>query len=161
MYFTYSCHLCTNQNLPLTCHMYAYMQISSCADMRYLDHYIYLIYHMINSVTGNTGIHVFYVTVIWPEQNMPITLQTYVPLHVYHSLHIDSTLLPVLVFENCTFNLPHCCHICARNKYVTLKCQAYAKCLHYSMCINEGSMPIYMSHINNDDNVNDVAAQLH
>ena len=59
-----------------------------------------------------------------PEKNITATLHIYIPLHRYFTLHTDPTWLYVLVKTQCNFNLPHCCHICASDKYA-LKCHTY------------------------------------
>ena len=41
----------------------------------------------------------------------------------------------------------HAFAICLPAKNIPIKCQIYATCANYSMCINGGSMQIYMPHM--------------
>ena len=49
-------------------------------------------------MTSSTDIHTFKLLAYVPTQiNMPATLYTHVPLHLYYSLHTDPTLLYIQV----------------------------------------------------------------
>ena len=53
----------------------------------------------INNVTRRTGINTFHITDICPW-TMSVTLHIYVPLHFYHILQMDTTLLHISIKQN-------------------------------------------------------------
>ena len=71
-----------------------------------------------------------------------MTLWTHVPLRSCFSLHVDPTLLHVLVINNCKIYFSCYCHIYTNNKYASKMSREY-----YSKCISRESMPMYMSHM--------------
>ena len=86
----------------------------------------------------------------------------YMPLNKYacHNPHVfptacllNSTYRPNItahiskIIRKCNFNLPCYCHIYVPATNVLLKCNIYAACPNYLMCISEGSRLKYMQHM--------------
>ena len=79
-----------------------------------------------NDVTGALYVYTsHYLHVLMT--NMFATFHIYVLLHCYWNVLINVTHVTVHVTQKrkCSFNLPCCIHICARNQY-SLKCHTYA-----------------------------------
>ena len=95
-----------------------------------------------------TGIHTFHITSICARVNMPTTMHIYFPLHLYCSLCRPYITVPIHQNQwSATFIY------CATAKYVPatnmpLKCHRYVICQNCLTCINGGSMPIYIPHMN-------------
>ena len=65
-------------------------------------HCMHLCFHAheliaINLVTWSTAVHTFHIIGTVHRTNMPVTLHMSVPMHVYHTLHIDPTLLHISI----------------------------------------------------------------
>ena len=77
---------------------------------------------------------------------MPPTLQIYVPLHFYFSLHVDPTLLHIFIKKAATIIYQSIAqYVPASN--MPLKCQKYGLCPNYSMCTYRASMQIKLPHM--------------
>ena len=105
------------------------MQLGSCTHEGNMSRYVSYLLTRIKNVTRDTGIHTLHITDICPWKNIPVTL------HFCCSLQRDPILVHIQIKkQHSTFiyyTYPSICHICA-------------SCTNCSVCIDGGSMPIYI-----------------
>ena len=120
-----------------------------CPDTRQWGQYFYLIWTLCNQQCDQKHWYT-YISHYWhmPWTNKSATLFTSAPLHVYHTLHIDSTLLHILIKKNKNATLIyHAIATCVCIKYAP-EVPHICQMPKYSMCIYEGNMLTYVQHIN-------------
>ena len=135
--------MCSQQICPSNVTFMSHMPISSCADMRQLYPYIY------TSMKIWPGALVYMHSKLMAyahDQNMPVILQKYLPLHCYCSLHTNPTFLHISMKK--INNLQHLFTTLLQNMCQQQICPSNATCPNCSTCTNWGSMPIYMPYMN-------------